>query len=236
MNKNWKTIHSDFTEDLQEQWENNDFTYNQTQDWINIGLSPSDCSFAVYLRDVLKCEPEEALNFVSNITELRTQYQEYLQSQNEENEESQLIRAITLSLGIFDFSDNPLKGLTDEEAEQYLSTKRLSLKKYFVFNLGQEVKITPKITVSDSTGEIVSEPIPNIRQVKPLLAEHLTQLFNDGNDKSAISFTGKNTNQLSLAWTGDKLDQKIKNGEEVYIVFDKSRIKANSSYVRSKAD
>ena len=232
---NWKTIHSDFTSQLQEQWEKNNFTYNQAQDWINVGLTPQDCSFAVYLRDVVNCEPEEALNFVSNIGELRTQHQEYLQSQNEEGEENQLVRAIALSFGIFDFSDNPLKGLTDEEAEQYLSTKRLSLKKYFVFNLGQEVKIKPKITVSDSTGEIVSEPIPNIRQVKPLLAEHLTQLFNDGNDKSAISFTGKNTNQPSLNWTGDKLDQKIANGEEVYIVFDKSRIKANSSYVKSKA-
>jgi len=90
-----------------------------------------------------------------------------------------------------------LKGLTDQELEQYLSTKRTNLKKYFVFNLGQEVKIKPKITVSDESGEIVSEPIPNIRQVKPLLTEHFTQLFNDGHEKSAISFTDKNTNQPS---------------------------------------
>jgi hypothetical protein len=239
MTNNWKLIHSDFTEDLRNQWEKNNFTYNQTQDWINIGLTPDDCSFAVYLRDVLKCEPEEALNFVSNLEELRNQYQEYLQYQEEEPESTLLERAISLSLGVFDFGNDDFEQkitkLSDQELELYFSEKRLDLKKYFVFNLGQEVKITPKITVSDSTGEIVSEPIPNIRQVKPLLTEHLTQLFNDGNDKSAISFTGKNTNQLSLAWTGDKLDQKIRNGEEVYIVFDKSRIKANSSYVRSKA-
>ena len=233
---NWKTIHSDFTPQLQKEWENNSFTYNQCKEWIQAGLTPNDCSFAVYLRDILKCEPEEALNFVSDIEELRSQYQEYLQSQGEEDEASLLARAKSLSLGVFDFRDNPLKGLTDQELEQYLSEKRLELKKYFVFNLGQEVKIKPKITVSDESGEIVSEPIPNIRQVKPLLTEHLTQLFNDGYEKSAISFTGKNTNQPSQEWSGDRLDRKIANGEEVYVVFDKSRIKANSSYVRSKAD
>jgi len=232
---NWKLIHSDFTSRLQQQWEKNSFTYNQTQDWINIGLTPHDCSFVVYLRDILKCEPEEALNFVSDIEELRVQYQEYLQSQNEESEEDQLVRAMALSLGIFNFTDNPSKGLTDEEAEQYLSTKRLNLKKYFVFNLGKELSTIP-VTVSDYEGKTVSEPIPNLRRVEPLLSEHLTQLFDDNQQKLAISFTGKNTNQPSQAWTGNKLDQKIKNGEEVYIIFDKRRIKANSSYVRSKAD
>ena len=133
---------------------------------------------------------------MANIEELRNQYQEYLQSQNEEDDDTLLARAKSLSLDVFDFSDNPKK-LSDQELEQYLSTKRPNLKKYFVFNLGQEVKINPKITVSDSSGEIVSEPIPNIRQVKPLLAEHLTQLFKDGNERSAISFTGKNTNHYS---------------------------------------
>jgi hypothetical protein len=239
----WKLIHSDFTEGLQNQWERNNFTYNQTQDWINIGLTPQDCSFAVYLRDYLKCEPEEALNFVSNIEELRTQYQEYLQSQNEESEESQLIRAITLSLGIFDFSDNPLKGLTDEEAEQYLSTKRLSLKKYFVFNLGKEIQTPPEeketkglpwvITLRDANDNILGTAA-NVRRVQPLLKEHLTQLFNDGSEKDAIAFAGKNTSQPSLAWTGDKLDQKIKSGEEVYVIFDKRKIDTNLSYVRGK--
>jgi len=232
---NWKLIHSDFTSRLQQQWEKNSFTYNQTQDWINIGLTPHDCSFVVYLRDILKCEPEEALNFVSDIEELRVQYQEYLQSQNEESEEDQLVRAMALSLGIFNFTDNPSKGLTDEEAEQYLSTKRLNLKKYFVFNLGKELSTIP-VTVSDYEGKTVSEPVPNLRRVEPLLGEHLTQLFDDNQQKLAISFTGKNTNQPSQAWTGNKLDQKIKNGEEVYIIFDKRRIKVNSSYVRSKAD
>jgi hypothetical protein len=248
INNDWKNIHSKFTPQLQEQWEKNNFTYNQVQDWISIGLTPHDCPFAVYLRDVVSCEPEEALNFVANIEELRNQYQEYLQSQSEESEEAQLARATDLSKGVFNFNDNPLKGLTDEEAEQYLSTKRLNLKKYFVFNLGQEVKVNPKITISlgDEEEENQSElqsnnqkklpgiPVWNVRKTQPLLTEHLTQLFNDGSEKSAIAFMGKNTKQGSENWTKDKLDQKIANGEEVYIVFDKSRIKANSSYVKDK--
>jgi len=239
---NWKLIHSDFTSQLQNQWERNNFTYNQTQDWINIGLTPDDCSFAVYLRDYLKCEPEEALNF-ANPEELRTQYQEYLQSQNEENEENQLARAAALSLGIFNFDINPSKGLTDEEAEQYLTTKRLNLKKYFAFSLGKEVQALPEekevkhlpnvVTLRDADDNILGVAA-NVRRIQPLLAEHLTQLFNDGSEKKFIAFAGKNTNQPSLAWTGDKLDQKIRNGEEVYVVFDKRRIKANLSYVRGK--
>jgi len=152
---------------------------------------------AVYLRDVIASSPEEVLNFW-DLTTLKNQYQEYLQSQAEENEESLLVRAIALSLGIFDFRDNPLKKLSDKEIEPYLSTKRLKLKKYFVFNLGQELDPETQVTVSDKSGKIASEPVPNIRAVKPLLAEHLTKLFKDGGEKAAISFTGKNTEQLAV--------------------------------------
>jgi hypothetical protein len=53
--------------------------------------------------------------------------------------------------------------------------------------------------------------------------------------EAAISFTGKNTNQFAPEWSGDRLDQKISNGEEVYIAFDKSRIKTNLSYLKGKA-
>ena len=68
------------------------------------------------MRDVVNCEPEEALNFVANIEELRNQYQEYLQSQNEEDDDNLLVRAKSLSLDVFDFSDSPSK-LTDQELE-----------------------------------------------------------------------------------------------------------------------
>jgi hypothetical protein len=148
------------------------------------------------LRDIVNYSSEDALNF-GDLKELRNQYQEYLQGQNEESELNLLSRAIKMSLGIFDFSDNPSK-LSDQELEPYLSEKRLDLKKYFVFNLGKEVNIKPKITVSGEDESIRSEPIGNIRLINSLLSKHLTQLFNDGCEKQAIAFAGKHTNHNSL--------------------------------------
>ncbi|CAH1766148.1 703_t:CDS:2 [Entrophospora sp. SA101] len=125
--------------------------------------------------------PEEVLNF-GDLETLKEQHQEYLKSQetNSEADEAQtLADAIRLSLGIFNPDDLlPKSKLSDQELEKYLQEKRLDLKKYFVFNLGKEVETIPQ-TVSDVSGEVVSEKVPNLRQVKPLLAEHLTQLFND---------------------------------------------------------
>jgi hypothetical protein len=90
------------------------------------------------------------LNF-GDLETLRTQYQEYLQSQDSsdsDNEAGKLNQAILFSLGIFNPDDLFKQKLSDQELEPYLSEKRLDLKKYFVFNLGQEVKIAPKITIS----------------------------------------------------------------------------------------
>jgi hypothetical protein len=138
------------------------------------------------------------LNF-GDLETLRTQYQEYLQSQdaNFDNEAGKLNQAILFSLGIFN-PDDLFKQFSDQELEPYLSEKRLDLKKYFVFNLGKELSTIP-VTVSDYEGKTFSEPVPNLRRVEPLLSEHLTQLFNDRQQKLAISFTGKNTNQPSQA-------------------------------------
>ncbi|WP_147410411.1 hypothetical protein [endosymbiont GvMRE of Glomus versiforme] len=41
------------------------------------------------------------------------------------------------------------------------------------------------------------------------------------------NFQGKYTNEGSEEWSQDKLDQKIKNGEEWYIIFDKSQINSD---------
>lgn len=270
MLNNWRNIHSEFANELQQKWEAEGFAYEETRSWINVGLKPTEYKLASYIRRELGYKPEEVLNF-ADLPTLRTVYQESLNDQlanlqihpirepetvEDEpipeippakptlQEELDLTRALMLSLDIEDDDiDSPPSSSSEEEEEEinweklepYLSEKRLNLKKYFVFNLGKEVMANSEITVSDSTGETESESIPNIREVKPLLTEHLTQLFNDGNEKAAISFTGKHTNHLSLGWSGEQLNRKIKNGEEVYIIFDKSKIKANSSYIRSKA-
>jgi hypothetical protein len=237
----WKKIHPELTNQLQWEWYNRKFTAEQTKEWINIGLKPTDYQFAAYLRDIISCSPEETLNF-GDLETLKEQYQEYLKHQatssEEEDEDQTLANAIRLSLGIF--SPDDLKP-SDQELEKYLQEKRLDLKKYFVFNLGKEMQPPPKtkevsdapnvITLSDEEGNILGAAA-NVRKVEPILGEHLTQLFNDGYEKSAIAFAGKNTNQPSQAWMGDQLDHKIRNGEECYIVFDKTYIKNNLSYLR----
>ena len=38
MTKNWNNLHLDFTEKLQKEWEENNFTYEQVKEWIDICL------------------------------------------------------------------------------------------------------------------------------------------------------------------------------------------------------
>jgi hypothetical protein len=52
------------------------------------------------------------------------------------------------------------------------------------------------ITLRDINDNIIGVAA-NVRRVQPLLKEHLTQLFDDGSEKDAIAFAGKNTNQHS---------------------------------------
>lgn len=236
---NWKDIHPELNYQLQMEWYDRNFTAEQTKEWIDTGLNPTDYQFAVYLRDVLTCNPEEALNF-GDLETLKEQHQEYLQSQasnsDNESEIQQLAKAIRLSFGIFS-PDGLLakRKFSDQELEPYLSEKRLDLKKYFVFNLGKEVNAKSKVTVSDESGKIRTEPLPNVRSINPLLTEHLTKLFNDSYQKNAIAFAGKHTNQPAIGWTDDKLDQKIENGEECYITFDKTKIDVNSNYLKTES-
>ena len=50
-NNNWKDLHPNFTLSLQYHWEiDNNFTYQQTQEWINIGLTPQDADFCAWLQ------------------------------------------------------------------------------------------------------------------------------------------------------------------------------------------
>jgi hypothetical protein len=103
----------------------------------------------------------------------------------------------------------------EKELEKYLLEKRLDLKKYFVFCLQKEVK-PGKVAV---TNQINAN---NGRNITPSLSNHLSKLI--GEKKDWIIFQGKYTNESSEEWNKDKLDKKIKNGEEWYIIFDKIQI------------
>jgi hypothetical protein len=84
----WINIHFSFTPSLIQSWQNHNFTYSQTQDWINIH-SPAnqeqairEPEFYAYLRDELQLSPEEVLNDNSvSLVDLKEQFHEYQQSQ-----------------------------------------------------------------------------------------------------------------------------------------------------------
>ncbi|RHZ36399.1 hypothetical protein [endosymbiont GvMRE of Glomus versiforme] len=112
-----------------------------------------------------------------------------------------------------------------EELEKYLLEKRLDLQKYFVFCLQKEVK-PGKVAITNQVNA------NNGRNIVPSLSNHLSKLI--GERKDWIIFSGKYTNETSEEWNKDKLDQKIKNGEEWYIIFDKSQINSETCNYFSK--
>lgn len=64
--KDWKNIHPKFTLELQKEWEDKDFNYEETEQWINIaGLQPSEAKFSRWLKD-RKITPEWVLNCSEN--------------------------------------------------------------------------------------------------------------------------------------------------------------------------
>jgi len=48
---NWKNIHSNFTEQSQANWEELGFNYQQTKEWIEVGLKPWESELASYLQN-----------------------------------------------------------------------------------------------------------------------------------------------------------------------------------------
>lgn len=79
MTKRWKDINLDFTPQLQAEWEEQGFTWQQTSDWINIGLKPQDANYAYWLAQVVELEPLTMLN-EGDSQNLRAEYQEWLAS------------------------------------------------------------------------------------------------------------------------------------------------------------
>lgn len=75
---NWKDIHSDFTEELQEEWESFGFDYEQVEEWINFfDFSPYDVDFAAYIGDKNLIISEMTKK---DLTKLRKEYNEAVES------------------------------------------------------------------------------------------------------------------------------------------------------------
>ena len=55
---NWKGIDPDFTPELQKEWVDKGFDYQECKEWVNVGLWIIDADYAKWLRDVKKITPK----------------------------------------------------------------------------------------------------------------------------------------------------------------------------------
>jgi hypothetical protein len=70
---NWKDLHENFTPELQKEWEDRGFTYEECKKWINIvGLQPKGAEFAWWLKIRLidLTDLETVLNYKGNLADL----------------------------------------------------------------------------------------------------------------------------------------------------------------------
>lgn len=74
--KDWNSIHFDFTSELIYLWQSLGFSYQQAQEWINVGLDPSEVHFCYWLDKVVGMTAEEVLN-CTDIQGLKTQFSSY---------------------------------------------------------------------------------------------------------------------------------------------------------------
>src|SRR4051794_33726794 len=110
-----------------------------------------------------------------------------------------------------------LNKMSDEELKKCLLedfNRRLDLKKYFVFNLGELT--TEKIR--DDYGNTGA----NGRVVTPRLAKDLTKLSgsHNGGEKKIIIFEDEKGMGASDEWKDKKLDEKIAN-KDTFFIFQK---------------
>ena len=87
MMEDWQNISKDFTPELQQQWEDWGFDYENCKEWIDIGLKPEDFHFAFWMRDIMNCSTEDTLNY-GNLEESRKLYQEYQAAEQAKQQQS----------------------------------------------------------------------------------------------------------------------------------------------------
>ncbi|RHZ35747.1 protein kinase [endosymbiont GvMRE of Glomus versiforme] len=87
MTNDWKNIDKDFTPELQKEWEEKGFNYEQTGWWIGAGLQIGDANFAYWLKDTEGKDIEWVSNYLKygDEQELRKKYKSY--GNNKETEE-----------------------------------------------------------------------------------------------------------------------------------------------------
>ena len=94
---NWENIDSNFTTELQKEWEEQGFNYEQTGWWIGAGLQVSDAKFAHWLKNIEKRNAQWVKDYLGSGKEgeLRKEYENYA-TNREINRESNQYRNILL--------------------------------------------------------------------------------------------------------------------------------------------
>lgn len=72
----WQNVHSNFTPKLIKFWRSFGFTLQQTQEWINVGMSVNDAGLCAWLESYKQVNSEWVLNF-GDYQELQEEYQQY---------------------------------------------------------------------------------------------------------------------------------------------------------------
>ena len=132
---------------------------------------------------------------------------------------------------------NPSGKLTQAELEKYLLEKRLDLQKYFVFNLGNELiprgqpepyyknecKLRSK--VSQDLTKLTTQYEKKLKEAGYWLGLNTQvegRIYYGRLDKEIILFMGQNfTNFDKEEWWGEKIDEKINNGKDKFIILEK---------------
>lgn len=78
---NWKNISSEFNEELQKEWESKGFNYQQTKEWIDIGLGVREADLAGWIRDIKEFDSEWVLNYLK-VEDLRQEFREELEKRD----------------------------------------------------------------------------------------------------------------------------------------------------------
>jgi hypothetical protein len=73
---NWKDIDINFTTELQKEWENKGFRYEECKDWIGIGLGVNDVEYAYWLKEIKKVDTDWVHNYGDD-EQLREEYKDY---------------------------------------------------------------------------------------------------------------------------------------------------------------
>lgn len=103
----WKNIDLEFTEGLVQEWVKHGFSYQQTKEWIDIGLTINDAEYSYWLANIKQVDADWLLN-EGNDEKLRKEYQDWEETKREKIEEYKT-QILTILDGWKDNSQGPEK-------------------------------------------------------------------------------------------------------------------------------